>query len=71
VHFVVLHFLPAAHLIDWPIADVAAMYAIAVIITVAIASVTYTVIEKPMIRFGGALIAARRATASAQRTVQR
>jgi peptidoglycan/LPS O-acetylase OafA/YrhL len=71
VHFVVLHFLPAAHLTGWPIADVATMYAIVVIITVGIASVTYSVIEKPMIRFGGALIAARRATAPVQRTVQR
>jgi peptidoglycan/LPS O-acetylase OafA/YrhL len=60
VHFAVLYYLPVLRPTGWPAADVAFRYLEAVIITVGIASLTYLMIEKPMIRFGSALIAVRR-----------
>jgi peptidoglycan/LPS O-acetylase OafA/YrhL len=57
VHFVSLHFLPLLRLTGWPVADAASMYAVVVIVTVGISSLTYSVIERPMIRLGSALIA--------------
>lgn len=62
VHFAVLHYLPLLRPTGWPVADVASMYAVVVIITVGISSLTYSLIEKPIIRLGGALIAARRSS---------
>ncbi|MGA2057054.1 MAG: acyltransferase [Bradyrhizobium sp.] len=60
VHFAALHLLPVLHLTGWPVADLASMYLVVVVITVGISSLTYLMIERPMIRFGSALIAARR-----------
>jgi peptidoglycan/LPS O-acetylase OafA/YrhL len=60
VHFAVLHFLPPLCLTGWPVADVTSMYLEVVIVTSGISSLTYLVIEKPMIEFGSALISARR-----------
>ena len=59
VHFAVLHYLPAFRPTEWPAANVAYMYAIVTIVTVCISSMTYLMIERPMIRMGGALIAAK------------
>ena len=59
VHFAVLHYLPAFPPTEWPAANVAYMYAIVTIVTVCISSMTYWMIERPMIRMGGALIAAK------------
>jgi peptidoglycan/LPS O-acetylase OafA/YrhL len=59
VHFVVLHFLPVLRPTGWPSADMAVMYAAVVLVTVGLSSLTYLMIEKPMIRLGSALILAR------------
>jgi peptidoglycan/LPS O-acetylase OafA/YrhL len=59
-HFAVLHYLTTFHLTGWSVADVACMYAIVTFVTICISSITYLTIEKPMIRLGSALIAARR-----------
>src|ERR1700733_15295201 len=59
VHFVVLHFLPVLRPTGWPSADMAVMYAAVVLVTVGLSSLTYLMIEKPMIRLGSALIVAR------------
>lgn len=61
VHFVILHYLPVLRPTELPAVNVALMYAAVVIATVCVSSVTYLAIERPMIRFGAALIAARRA----------
>jgi peptidoglycan/LPS O-acetylase OafA/YrhL len=62
VHFAVLHFLPPVHLTGWPSADVATVYVAVVIVTIAISSITYRIIERPMIRLGSTLIAARQSS---------
>src|ERR1700722_12251572 len=49
VHFVVLHFLPPLHFTGWPVADLAFTYLAVVIVTVGVSSLTYLMIEKPMI----------------------
>jgi peptidoglycan/LPS O-acetylase OafA/YrhL len=59
IHFAVLHFLPALHPTGWPVADLALTYAVVVLVTVGFSSMTYLMIEKPMIRLGSALIIAR------------
>jgi peptidoglycan/LPS O-acetylase OafA/YrhL len=63
VHFAVLHYLPPFRPTGVPSADVAIMYAVVAASTVAISSITYLIIERPMIRIGSALIAARRSLA--------
>jgi peptidoglycan/LPS O-acetylase OafA/YrhL len=60
VHFAVLSSLPLSPETKWPIANLAYMYSAVVIITIGVSSITYLLIEKPMIRLGSALIAARR-----------
>lgn len=70
VHFLVLYFLPPLHLTGMPVVDVAIAYVVAVIVTVAISSLTYLMIEKPMIRLGSALIATWRAPRTAKLDVQ-
>jgi peptidoglycan/LPS O-acetylase OafA/YrhL len=59
VHFAVLHFLPLFRPTGWPVVDVASMYLAVVIVTAGISSLMYSMIERPMIRFGSAVIAAR------------
>jgi peptidoglycan/LPS O-acetylase OafA/YrhL len=59
IHFLVLHFLPPLHLTGRSAADVIVAYIITVVVTVAISSLTYLMIEKPTIRLGSRLIAAR------------
>jgi peptidoglycan/LPS O-acetylase OafA/YrhL len=59
VHFAVLHILPTLHPTGVPSADFAIMYVGTVLATVGISSITYLVIEGPMIRFGSAIIAAQ------------
>jgi peptidoglycan/LPS O-acetylase OafA/YrhL len=60
VHFAVFHFLPLFRWTGWPVADVASMYLAVVVVTAGISSLTYLMIEKPMIRLGSALISSRR-----------
>ena len=60
VHFAVLHYLVVFRFTGWQVADFACMYAIVIIVTVCIASMTYLAIERPMIRLGSSLIAAQR-----------
>jgi peptidoglycan/LPS O-acetylase OafA/YrhL len=60
VHFAVFHFLPVFHLTGRPIADLASMYLVVVVITAGISSLTYLMIEKPMIGLGSSLVASRR-----------
>jgi exopolysaccharide production protein ExoZ len=62
VHFAVLHYLLVLRPTGWPVADVAFQYVVVVTITVGISSLTYLMIEKPMIRLGSSLIAGRRST---------
>jgi peptidoglycan/LPS O-acetylase OafA/YrhL len=62
VHFAVLHFLPPVHLTGWASADVATTYVAVVTVTIAISSITYRTIERPMIRLGSTLIAARQSS---------
>ena len=59
IHFVVLRILPLLPSTGWPVADMAYMFSIQVLVTVGLSSLTYLMIEKPMIRFGSALISAR------------
>jgi peptidoglycan/LPS O-acetylase OafA/YrhL len=60
IHFVILRFLPPLlPSTGWPVADMAYMFSIQVLVTVGASSLTYLTIEKPMIRLGSALIAAR------------
>jgi peptidoglycan/LPS O-acetylase OafA/YrhL len=60
IHFVILRFLPPLlPSTGWPVADLAYMFSIQVLVTVGFSSLTYLMIEKPMIRFGSALIAGR------------
>jgi exopolysaccharide production protein ExoZ len=60
IHFVVLRILPLLPSTGWPVVDVAYMFSIQVLVTVGFSSLTYLMIEKPMIRLGGVLITARR-----------
>jgi peptidoglycan/LPS O-acetylase OafA/YrhL len=70
VHFLVLHFLPTLHLTGRAGADVAIAYVMVVIVTVAISTLTYLMIEKPMIRFGSTLIVSWRAPRTAKPGLQ-
>jgi peptidoglycan/LPS O-acetylase OafA/YrhL len=63
-HFAVLRILPLLPQTRWPVANLAYMYSAVVIITIGISSITYLLIEKPMIRLGSVLIAARRSSAA-------
>jgi peptidoglycan/LPS O-acetylase OafA/YrhL len=58
VHFAVLNCLNALHLTGLAAADVAIMYGMVVAATVTISSITYLMIEKPMINFGNLIIGA-------------
>ena len=60
VHFAVLRCMPLLRPTGLPFIDFAIMYAIVVISTVTISSVTYLFIEMPMIRLGNTLIGSRR-----------
>jgi len=60
IHFVSLRILPLLPSTGWPIADLAYMVSIQVLVAVGFSSLTYLMIEIPMIRLGSALIAARR-----------
>lgn len=62
VHFAVLHYLLVLHPTQWPIANFACSYAAVILLTAGASSVTYLIIEKPMIRCGAILIAARRSS---------
>ena len=57
IHFVTLRILPLLPSTGWPVADLAYMFLIQVLVTVGFSSLTYLMIEKPMIRLGGTLIA--------------
>jgi exopolysaccharide production protein ExoZ len=70
IHFVVLHFLPALRPTGWPVADWASMYAVVVMVTVGLSSLTYLMIEKPVIRLGSALIVARQSLKRRQLDLQ-
>ena len=70
VHFAVLHFLPALRPAAWPVADWASTYAVVVLVTVGFSSLTYLMIEKPMIRLGSALIVARQSLKRRQLELQ-
>jgi peptidoglycan/LPS O-acetylase OafA/YrhL len=70
IHFVTLRLMPFLPSTEWPVVDLAYMFSIQVLITVGFSSLTYLMIEKPMIRLGSALIAAWRATTSAKLAVQ-
>jgi peptidoglycan/LPS O-acetylase OafA/YrhL len=59
IHFATLRILPLLPSTGWPLADLAYMFSIQVFVTVGFSSLTYLLIEKPMIRFGSALISAR------------
>lgn len=59
VHFAVLHYLPALHPTGWPVINFACLYVAVAVTTVCISSITYLMIERPMIQLGGVLIAAR------------
>jgi peptidoglycan/LPS O-acetylase OafA/YrhL len=59
IHFVTLRIMPLLPSTGWPAADMAYMFCIQVLVTVGLSSLTYLMIEKPMIRLGGVLIAAR------------
>jgi peptidoglycan/LPS O-acetylase OafA/YrhL len=60
IHFVVLRLTPWLPSTGWPVADIAYVFLVQVLVTVGFSSLTYLMIEKPMIRLGGVLIAARR-----------
>ena len=62
VHFAVLSILPLFPQTRWPTANLVYMYSAVVIVTIGISSITYSLIEKPMIRLGSALIAVRRSS---------
>lgn len=57
LHFLILHFLPTLHVTGRTVVDIALAYIMVVIVTVAFSSLTYLMIEKPIIRLGNALIA--------------
>ena len=57
IHFVALRILPLLPSTGWPVVDLAYMFSIQVLVTVGFSSLTYLMIEKPMIRLGGLLIA--------------
>jgi peptidoglycan/LPS O-acetylase OafA/YrhL len=57
IHFVALRIAPLLPSTGWPVADLAYTFLIQASVTVGFASLTYLMIEKPMIRLGGALIA--------------
>src|SRR5262249_6567454 len=59
IHFLVLHYLPSSHLTNSPTADFVIIWTAVAAVTVAASTITYLTIEKPMIRLGSALIAAR------------
>ena len=63
VHFAVLIYLNAFHPTGLAAADFAMMYGVVVTATVTISSITYLMIEKPMINFGSLIIGARRSRA--------
>jgi peptidoglycan/LPS O-acetylase OafA/YrhL len=60
IHFVVLRITPWLPSTGWPVADIAYVFLVQVLVTVGFSSLTYLMIEKPMIRLGGVLIATRR-----------
>jgi peptidoglycan/LPS O-acetylase OafA/YrhL len=60
VHFAVLHYLPQHRPTGLPFIDFAFMFAVVIISTVAISSITYRFIELPFIRWGSRLIEPRR-----------
>lgn len=70
VHFAVLHFLPPLRFTSSPSAELAFTYLVVVAIAVGISSLTYFMIEQPMIRLGSALIVARRPDDLAQRITE-
>ena len=57
LHFPALHFLPTLHVTGQVVVDVALAYVMVVFVTTAFSSLTYMMIEKPMIRLGSRLIA--------------
>ena len=59
VHFAVLKLFPAIHWSAISPADFAIMLTAVTLVTIGISSLTYLLIEKPMIRFGNAVISAR------------
>jgi exopolysaccharide production protein ExoZ len=71
IHFVVLHFLPALRPTGWPAADWALMYLVVALVTVGFSSLTYLMIEKPMIRLGSTLTAARQSLKRRQLELER
>lgn len=56
VHFLVLHFLPPLHFTGSATVDVILAFAVTVTATVAISSLTYTLVEIPFIRLGSTII---------------
>jgi peptidoglycan/LPS O-acetylase OafA/YrhL len=62
VHFAVLSSLPLFPQARCQIANLVYMYSAVVIITIGISSITYLLIEKPMIRLGSVWIAVRRSS---------
>jgi exopolysaccharide production protein ExoZ len=59
IHFAVLYYLAVPHLSGNAVLDYAIFYAITVAITVALSSVTYWLVEQPMIRLGGRVVSQR------------
>jgi peptidoglycan/LPS O-acetylase OafA/YrhL len=57
LHFLVLHFLPTLHVTGQAVVDMALAYVMVVLVTVVFSSLTYLMIERPMIRLGSKLIA--------------
>jgi peptidoglycan/LPS O-acetylase OafA/YrhL len=70
VHFAVLHFLPTIRLTGAPSADLAIMFAGVTLATIGVSSITYLMIEKPMIKLGNALVSARQVPTEAVRHAQ-
>ena len=64
VHFAVLYCLPSPPPTGSPTADIAIMYTLVVAATVVFSSITYLLIEKPMIRLGSEIIGARQLSAA-------
>jgi peptidoglycan/LPS O-acetylase OafA/YrhL len=56
IHFAVLYYLVMPRLSGNAVLDFAVAYTIVVTITVALSSVTYWLIEQPMIKFGSSVI---------------
>jgi peptidoglycan/LPS O-acetylase OafA/YrhL len=69
VHFAILRYLPPPHPTGSPTVDVAIMYTLVVAATVALSSMTYLLIEKPMIRLGSGIISARQSSAAQLETM--